>query len=144
RAQGDGGIRCPRAAVRRGALRVGDIERGQEPRAAVELREGGHGARRVHRRHPVPGNAELREEDSGEGGRLSPPVWHGCGGGRGGGRRDAGRRARRCPPGQQGERFIVARHDEEEGDAATREEEDAVAEDEESWVSLRATSLVQR
>ena len=44
---------------------------GPEPRRALDCRAAGHRPRRVHRRHPVSGDAELREENPRHGRRLS-------------------------------------------------------------------------
>ena len=49
--------------VRRRALRAGQLQRRREPRRALDRRARPAAAGRVHRRHPVPRDAALREED---------------------------------------------------------------------------------
>ncbi len=71
---GDGVLRRSGAAVRRTALRAGDLQRRPEPHRQVDCRQAGARARRVHRRHSVSRDAELREADPRHGRGLSPSV----------------------------------------------------------------------
>ena len=57
-------------AVRRHLLRAGELQRRRKPHRPLESGAARPGRGRVHRRHPVPRDAELREADSRHGGGL--------------------------------------------------------------------------
>ena len=86
------------------ALRAGDLQRRAEPDREMDCRQAGARARRVHRRHPVPRDAELREADPRHRGGLPAPLRARRAGGRGRrdprGRASVGERRRACRAGQ--------------------------------------------
>ncbi len=57
--------------VWRRPFRAGRLQRRRQPRGRLATREARPAAGRVHRRHPVSGNAELRQANTWNGGRLS-------------------------------------------------------------------------
>ena len=55
-------------------LALGELQRRRNPGSALDARAPGPSAGRIHRQHPVPGNAAVCEAAAGHGRRLPPPL----------------------------------------------------------------------
>jgi soluble lytic murein transglycosylase-like protein len=117
---GDQILLRPGAPVRRRPLRARHLQRGSESRRPLDFGAAGRRPRRVHRRHPVPRNPGLREENPGDRRGLSTAVRRRLDGVRGS-RCRASRGARgEAGAGGEGERREARREVEREKPAAKK------------------------